>query len=278
MDSRTLDWEALSAEYRENGCALLPQLLDAETMAKYKKVYQETLENPSQVTLPFQGKKDYTGPGASYNVATGLRGPIEVYQDLLESTPVLLEALKTLWGSKNVWFYDHELFRKLYPNTTSTGFHQDTVLLPFDGPDLAVVWVTFESVPQKNSIECVRGSVNMRSEGGRLPYMNQREVGKIESEREKWDLVSWATKPGDVVVFHPGSIHGGGAVTADFPERNTLCLRFFGDNATFRAIEGKNAKFSSGKRFAGMKTGDPFSNAKRVLHLSGPGALGSSRL
>ena len=47
-------------------------------------------------------------------------------QDLLESTPVLLEALKTLWGSKNVWFYDHELFRKLYPNTTSTGFHQDT--------------------------------------------------------------------------------------------------------------------------------------------------------
>src|SRR5260370_17178352 len=52
----------------------------------------------------------------------------------------------------------------------------------------------------------------------------------IEAERDRWDIVSWAVEPGDVLVFHPGMLHGG-APTLPSQRRRTLSLRFFGDDA-----------------------------------------------
>jgi hypothetical protein len=41
--------------------------------------------------------------------------------------------------------------------------------------------------------------------------------------------VSWAIEPGDVVIFHPATLHGGAPTRAGHP-RHTLSLRFFGPN------------------------------------------------
>ena len=62
----------------------------------------------------------------------------------------------------------------------------------------------------------------------------------IEAERaansEAWDVLSWAVEPGDVILLHPACLHGGAPVDAQTPERRTLALRFFGDDATYRAL------------------------------------------
>src|SRR5436190_1779911 len=34
----------------------------------------------------------------------------------------------------------------------------------------------------------------------------------IEADRASWDIVSWAITPGDLVVFHPGLLHGGAPI------------------------------------------------------------------
>ena len=59
----------------------------------------------------------------------------------------------------------------------------------------------------------------------------------ILNHRGDFDLFRYAIdKPGDVVVFHPHTLHGGGPVTPDFPERHTLALRFFGDDCVYSPL------------------------------------------
>jgi ectoine hydroxylase-related dioxygenase (phytanoyl-CoA dioxygenase family) len=62
----------------------------------------------------------------------------------------------------------------------------------------------------------------------------------IEAERSRWDIVSWAVAPGDVLVFHPGVLHGG-APTHVGTRRRTLSLRFFGTDAVYALRPGMSA-------------------------------------
>ena len=87
----------------------------------------------------------------------------------------------------------------------------------------------------------------------------------IEAERARdpnaYDVISWATEPGDVLLLHPGSLHGGAPVDADFPSRHTLVFRFFGDDATYRSLP--DSRFTRhgilfGKETAALKDGDPY--------------------
>ena len=55
-----------------------------------------------------------------------------------------------------------------------------------------------------------------------------RNLPDIEAERAQWPVVSWATQPADVVIFHPAMLHGGGD-TGPGQRRRTLSLRFFGE-------------------------------------------------
>ena len=51
-------------------------------------------------------------------------------------------------------------------------------------------------------------------------------------------MVAWDTEPGDVILVHPGALHGGAPVDAVTPDRHTLVLRFFGDDATYDPLPG----------------------------------------
>lgn len=90
----------------------------------------------------------------------------------------------------------------------------------------------------------------------------------IEAERrtnpDAYDIISWATKPGDVLLLHPGVLHGGGVVDASFPDRHTLVLRFFGDDAFFSPLPENSlsgitpAGYLFPEELASLKDGDPF--------------------
>ncbi len=76
-------------------------------------------------------------------------------------------------------------------------------------------------------------------------------------------MLSWAVDPGDVVVLHPRSLHGGAGVDAGCPERHTLVLRFFGDDATFRPLPTVNERYARNgmlfmEEMAKLAPGAPF--------------------
>lgn len=64
-------------------------------------------------------------------------------------------------------------------------------------------------------------------------------------------------------MVHPGSLHGGAPVDADFPSRHTLVFRFFADDATLLPLpdHGDSGYTPGGVLFlevmAPLKAGDP---------------------
>lgn len=277
------DFTHLRGEWLENGCVLLSQVLDAQALGKCRKLFEETAKNPWKIAPP--------GPTA-YNDLTGYRGQPPPFKELLQECPQLAKACMQLWDSKSIWYYDMELFHKteeskehdlfkrrgnLAPHMVvdvdrGTPFHRDTSVTPFWGNHIANLWISFEQIPATHSLHMVAGSMF----GGPLGEARLSET--VAGGGEKGRLVSFSTRPGDVVMLHPGTIHGGGVVSPDIRERNTLVLRVFGDDCTY-----KNRKASQNdKRYQGLQDGDHFSLAGKAVDLHplvmGPGLEGLAKL
>src|SRR5262249_38659046 len=198
---------------------------------------------------------------------------------LVKSLP-LGELFSELWGSKHVWYFAEELFAKEGGKAGRSPWHQDTSYLPWAGAHTANARISFEPIPKKNSLEIIRGSQNGILFDG-TTFQNAEDptdplhghdmlprLPNIEVIRKKnpkaFDVVSWATRPGDVVIVNPGALHGGAPVDAECPNRHTLVLRVFGDDATFRSLPNKSRSgFTPAgvlhlEHIAHLKDGDPY--------------------
>lgn len=254
--------DALRATWRADGCLKLPGVLDAEALGKCRKLFDETFANPWKIAPP--------GPTA-YNDATGFRGEPHVFGALLRELPALAQACAEIWDSKSVWFYDMEIFHKTDTNDPSvwerphtyrgdtkgiigkdraTQFHRDTSGVPYWGPHIGNLWITFGKTPKEHSLQMVAGSYSHGKLGGEVRLKETIVGGGALGEIQAFD-----TEPGDVVMLHPGTLHGGGTVSPEFRERNTLVLRVFGDDCVYR----DRRMSATDKRYQGMNDGDHFS-------------------
>jgi hypothetical protein len=165
-----------------------------------------------------------------------------------------------------------QVFLKEGGESRRTPWHQDSSYLPIDGSQIAVMWI--DSVAKNDSLEFVRGSHHgTMYDGSRFdpnddtaPIYGDGSLPRlpnIEAERSRWDIVSWAVEPGDVIVFHPGVLHGG-AATHRGTRRRTLSLRFFGVDAryagpTYQQAIGRSRRPAASvfARAAALSPGDP---------------------
>ncbi len=260
--------------FAQDGAVLMEGCLSKEALARCREVFDWGIENPGPgATTMFGGTEqkshvDNANPYAKQRL-----------DELVGELP-FGKLLAELWGSKHVWYFAEELFLKAGGRAARSSWHQDTSYLPWAGKHWANAWISFEAVPKRNALEVVRGSHNGTRHDG-TTFMNPEDptdplhggdvwarLPDIEAERRAnpnaYDVMSWATNPGDVLLLHPASLHGGAGTDADFPDRHTLVLRFFGDDAIFSPLPEKSR---SGYGAAGvlfvdeishLKAGDPF--------------------
>jgi hypothetical protein len=266
--------ESKRKAFAEDGAVLVEGFLKPEQLARCRGAYDWCVENPGPYAVElFAGTEKETH---NENANPGIT------ERLNELVPSLGfgDLFADLWASKNVWYFAEEVFLKNNGKGGRTPWHQDTSYLPWDGMHWANAWISFEAVPKANALEMIRGShLGIRYDGTDFRDANDPTVPlhggdalprlpDIEAERasdpDKYDIISWATKPGDIVVMHPGTLHGGAPVDANFRERHTLVLRFFGDDAIFRTLpsHSDNLYTPAGVLFLDqighLKEGDPF--------------------
>jgi hypothetical protein len=232
----------LVAQYRRDGVVMLPAALSQETCRIALAAYEWSLSHPG----PGAAKLPPKGTGTFYQ---DLANPaaFATYRSLIRQ-PEIGDIVTSLWGSLAVWFMYEQVFKKTGGSTRRTPWHQDSSYLPVQGRNLSVMWISFEAVAKEHALEFVRGShQGTLYDGSRFdpdddtaPLYGDGVLPRlpdIEAERERWPIVSWATEPGDVVVFHPAVLHGGAATDESFTRR-TLSLRFFGEDARVAARPG----------------------------------------
>ena len=223
------------AAFRTDGAVCLRNALSAATMALAREAFDWSLAHP--------------GPGASELPSNGagifyqdLANPaaLAAYDELVRETEIG-DLIAGLWAQPDVWFMYEQVFRKEGGEIRRTPWHQDSPYLPVRGTQLAVMWISFDPVASDHALEFVRGShqgpiydgSRFDPEDDTLPLYGDGTYPRlpdIEADRSRWPLVSWPTGPGDVLVFHPAVLHGGGA-TDLAGRRRTLSLRFFGEDA-----------------------------------------------
>lgn len=268
MDQATRD------AFHEDGAVIIRGLLNEEQLSMCREAFDWAIANPGpHATSLFNGTEqqshvDNSNPKAKPKL------------DELVATLPFGQLFSELWGSEQVWYFAEEVFMKLGGIGSPTFWHQDTSYLPWAGSHWGNAWISFESVPKANSLSIVKGShrgprydgTTFRDPdnpteplhgGGALPRLPDVDA-ELAKNPDAFDILSWATNPGDVVVVHPGSLHGGARVDEAFPDRHTLVFRFFGDDATFQPLPAfsENGVGGGGQLFseemATLKAGEPF--------------------
>ena len=230
-----IDSAALRARYQTDGVVCVPGVLDQRALEVAARTFEWALAHPG----PGAGAVMTGTPGTFYQDQAN-PDAFPAWRDLLENS-ALADLAASLFGSDNVWLMYEQIWLKDGADTRRTPWHQDLPYLPVAGEHLAVMWTNLDLVEREYSLEFVRGS-------HRGPLYNPTafnaddvaanlfdpalwpQLPDIDADRERWPIVSWALQPGDVVVFHPATLHGG-APTRVGTRRRTLSLRFFGDDA-----------------------------------------------
>jgi ectoine hydroxylase-related dioxygenase (phytanoyl-CoA dioxygenase family) len=230
----------MKRRFWDDGVVVLPQVLSATWMDLVELGIRRNLNSPGPFfNLHYRGTaREFIDDYCNY-------GAIPEYRMLLEHSEVA-EIVATLLGTQQLWLFYEQIFVKDAPSGEArrTPWHQDTTYWITGGRQLAGFWITLEDVPAAESLEFVRGShLGPTYAGTSFDYHDEtapyqplsvyERIPDIESRRDDFDIVSFGTRRGDVILFHPGMLHGGGATATSGP-RHTLSIRFFGDDVVYR--------------------------------------------
>ncbi len=240
----------------------LPQALDPQWLLLVELGLQRVLGNGGQVKHKFFDDM----PGEFLETVRNFEVTPEV-QRLMYDSPIA-DMVAVLVGSQEIWLYSDEFFIK-GPSSRRTPWHQDLPYWPLAGDQIASMWITLDPLSKEECLEFVPGSHRRTIYDG----FNPRLVGKdptlpfygedfpplpdIEAERDQWEIWSWDITPGDVVLVHPGVLHGGGP-TSEGTQRRTLTVRCYGDDIVYaeRPPSRPTVPLTPGLSLA-LKPGDP---------------------
>jgi ectoine hydroxylase-related dioxygenase (phytanoyl-CoA dioxygenase family) len=227
-------------QFQEDGVVFLPQVLDDEWLGLIKWGLKRNLGAPGPMAKRLFPDTDREFYEDYCNYAS-----TPEYQILLRDSPIV-DVVADILGTENLWLFYEQVFMKKGGTERRTPWHQDLTYWCTGGTQLAGFWITMDPVPRDQSLEFVKGSHKgpLYAGAGFDPhdetvpfYEGMPRIPDIQADRDAFDIVSWEITPGDVVMFHPAMLHGGGAIHEG--QRRTLSVRFFGDDVTYRELPGR---------------------------------------
>lgn len=262
---------AMKQEFARDGATVARKLFTPEQLQRVRDSFEYGVVHPSPLARQlFVGTDD-----AHFNDFSNPDN-VDHYVALIKELG-LDDFMASLWDSQNIWFLGEELFIKSGGKSGRSPWHQDTSYLSATGDHVANLWISFERLPRANALEIVRGSHRATQYDGAAyadpddptrPVWGDGTLPRlpdIEAERRRnpasWDVISWDLEPGDVLVLHSGSLHGGAPVTAACPTRHTLVLRFYGDQMFYRPLPDSKPDYPFDLREfddRSMTPGEPF--------------------
>ena len=263
-----VDTAATARTLQEDGAVFLRGALGPAQMALVEAAVGESLAQPSAGARRF-----FPGTGGTFFEDRGDAATAPRYLELVRRTGIG-RLVADLWDTQELWYMGEQLFLKEGGHARRTPWHQDTSYLRIRGDHLIGVWISLDPLPARHSLEVVRGSHHGTLYNGSAfdpaddtaPLYRTQALPRlpdIQANRDAWDILSWDTEPGDLLLFHIGALHGG-AGTEPGMRRRTVSLRFMGPDAFYETRPDDEDDSVAGNDnimaavYAGMKDGQPF--------------------
>jgi len=228
--------DGFAERFQRDGLLIVENAFNDEEMKLIEAAYQGNLDKPSPLAQNL-----YSEEGGTFIQSVEDSSNKPAFRAMFEGTPIV-EICAKVFGSGDVWYFHDQLFYKDggKKSVRRTPWHQDTPYHAIDGSKFVVFWIPMHDVSDESALEVVRGSHNQTlynpsffdPSDDTLPLYNEKEMPRlpnIEAEREKWDIMTCSAKRGDVLIFHPSCLHGGGP-TPTGSTRRSLSLRMVGDD------------------------------------------------
>jgi ectoine hydroxylase-related dioxygenase (phytanoyl-CoA dioxygenase family) len=192
------------------------------------------------------------------------------------------ELAATLLRSRKINLISDVIFHKDPHSPHATPWHQDQPYWFVDGWQVCGMWIALDYVTSESgAVEYIKGSHKWRkwydpsnfdvtgkikrfggeeSETLRRAIEDKESDGfelmpDIEGNRDKYQIISFETEPGDCIVNHLLTVHSARGNNTD-RNRRAVAFRFAGDDATF-AVRKAQYRLRPVED-PGLKPGDPF--------------------
>jgi ectoine hydroxylase-related dioxygenase (phytanoyl-CoA dioxygenase family) len=148
-----------------------------------------------------------------------------------------------LMGAQEVRFFYDQMFVKEPGTDAPTPWHQDLSFWPIRGEQICSFWIPLDPVTRENSgLLYVRGSHKWQQRFKAISpdYVaaiideEMDDIPDINAAPENYDLVDWDMEPGDILMFHPLTLHGSYGNASRTRRRRALALRWTGDDVTYQ--------------------------------------------
>lgn len=156
------------------------------------------------------------------------------------------ELVGRVIGSDSIRFFVDALFAKASKCQTGTYWHADQPAWPVRGPHVPTMWMAVLPVySELSSLEYVAGSHKLASTDEAWPNTyNAKTIGRPPKRTDFYDwekrrgdpsvrFVSYDMDPGDVVILHANTYHGGGPNLHPTQPRVAFSTRWFGSDVVW---------------------------------------------
>ena len=141
-------------------------------------------------------------------------------------------------------FFDHTFVRS--PGTEHrTPWHQDRPYWPFQGRQIASVWVALTACgPSSSGLRFIKGShawgktfrpTSFGESSGSAQFLagndTMEEMPDFDADPNRWEYLEWDMEPGDAIVFGAEAIHGSEGNADAARRRAAISVRYVGDDA-----------------------------------------------
>ncbi len=166
-------------------------------------------------------------------------------------------------------YFDHIFFRDA-GTRQKTPWHQDRPYWPFQGKQIASVWVALEGCSlQSGVLSFVGGShrwgkvfapTAFSKTTGSAEFLQSgsaysEPMPDIDAEPENYRILRWNMAPGDVLVFGGETIHGAAENNDMSQRRAAMSVRYVGDDARWDPRPGTDPIVS--QEHVSIQPGDP---------------------
>ena len=165
----------------------------------------------------------------------------DYFKDVVFGSPLSRLAQQVL-GSPTITHWYDQLFLKEPGSDVPTPWHHDLTFWPVHGDQIVSIWVPVDRVTSESSgLEFIKGSHLWSNRFKAVTpdynsYMVNPEledVPDIDSNRDAYQVLSWDLDPGDVLIFHPLTVHGSRGNSSRNQRRRAFASRWVGEDVVY---------------------------------------------
>ena len=256
-------------QFSKDGVVCLHGLFDDEWISLLTAGIEQNLSDPGRRSRIWDRTDD--NRTVFYDSDNWRR--ISEYEQFVYHSPCV-DVATTLLNTDSVNFFFDAIFVRSTGVTFPTPWHQDEPYWSAGGLDTISIWMPLVPVSSESALAFVPGShlwpnhYRQQNFGELNPDQEPNVDGvsysgdwepfpDIDSDRNRFGVISWEMAPGDCVAFNGRIIHGGSGALAPDRALKVFNTQWLGDDVrvNFRSY-GMDPDHSEKMRAAGLSHGD----------------------